>query len=146
VWLVHVLSPSAYDECRFGELASELAERNIGVISCPSAAISMRQLRPLSTPTHNCIARVLEFLAAGVHVRIGSDNVNDITSPAGTTDLIEEVFVLSNAVRFYDVPVLSKIAAGRLLDDSDRARIRHHLALDAAEVEAATAGRAGVSA
>ena len=82
---------------------------------------------------------MLEFLAAGVKVRIGSDNINDITSPAGTTDLIDELFVLSNAVRFYDIDILAKIAAGRLLDDADREKIRHHLVLDAAEVESAVA-------
>lgn len=139
VWLVHVLSPSTYDDEQFNDLAATLAEKNVGVICCPSAAISMRQLRPLRTPTHNSIARVLEFLAAGVKVRIGSDNINDITSPAGTTDLIDELFVLSNAVRFYDIDILAKIAAGRLLDDADREKIRHHLILDAAEVESAVA-------
>lgn len=145
VWLVHVLSPSCYDEQEFNDLAAEMAERNIGVICCPSAAISMRQLRPIGTPTHNSIARVLEFLAAGVHVRLGSDNINDITSPAGTTDLVDEIFVLSNAVRFYDIGIMAKLAAGHLLDDADRALIRHHLALDAAEVEAATAERVGIA-
>lgn len=83
VWLVHVISPSTYDESRFHALIEGLLDRNVGVICCPSAAISMRQVRPFSAPTHNSIARVLEMLAAGVQVRIGSDNVCDITSPAG---------------------------------------------------------------
>ena len=34
-----------------------------GVICCPGAAISMRQYRPLMSPTFNSIARVLELLA-----------------------------------------------------------------------------------
>ena len=89
VWLVHVISPSTYDEAHFTRVVDSMAKHNIGVICCPSAAISMRQLRPMMTPTGNSIARVLEMLAAGVHVRIASDNICDITSPAGTIDLVD---------------------------------------------------------
>jgi cytosine deaminase len=128
IWLVHVISPSAYDEERFADMLAGLAELNIGVICCPSAALSMRQLRPLDAPTHNSIARVLEMLAAGVHVRVGSDNVCDITSPAGTIDLIDEVFVLSNAVRYYDIDVMARIAAGQQLSEAERQRVAAHLA------------------
>lgn len=134
IWLIHLISPSAYEQARFRALAENLAELGIGVICCPSAAISMRQLRPLVSPTHNCIARVLELLDHGVQVRIGSDNICDITSPMGTADLLEEVFVLANALRIYDTGILAKIAAGVVLDANDRARLRQHLAEDSAAV------------
>ncbi len=127
IWLIHVISPSAYDEPRFEAMVQGLAELNIGVVCCPSAAISMRQLRPLSAPTHNSIARVLELLAAGVHVRLGTDNVCDITSPAGTLDVMDEIFVLSNAVRYYDIEVMACLAAGCALPHSARGRIKEHL-------------------
>jgi hypothetical protein len=80
------------------------------------------------------MARVLELLAAGVQVRIGSDNINDITSPAGTADLMDEVFMLSNVVRFYDMAILAKIAAGVPLDIRDRQTIRAHLDTDLMEI------------
>ena len=130
VWLIHVISPSTYKEDRFQRLVHDLAELNVGIITCPSAAISMRQYRGLSSPTFNSIARVLEFLAAGVQVRIGSDNICDITSPMGTTDLLDEVFVLSNAIRFYDTEVLSKMAAGVALDLKDIERVKEHISED----------------
>ena len=142
VWLVHVISPSTYDEARFTRLAEALAERNIGVICCPSAALSMRQLRPLATPTGNSIARVLEMLAAGVRGRLGSDNLCDVTSPAGTVDLVDELFVLTNAVRFYDIDIMSKLGAGEPLDAADRAKIRTHLEHDLSEVAIAIGQRA----
>jgi cytosine/creatinine deaminase len=135
VWLVHVISPSAYGDSEFAQLIEKLADRNIGVLCCPSAAISMRQLRALRTPTHNSIARVLEFLAAGIKLRLGSDNINDITSPAGTTNLMDEIFVLSNAIRFYELDILAKIAAGKFLDAADRNIIAQHLAKDRAEIQ-----------
>lgn len=134
VWLVHAISPSAYAEPRFQALLAGIANFGMGVICCPSAAISMRQIRAVSAPTHNSIARVLELLAAGVPVRVGSDNVCDITSPAGTVDLVQELFVLSNAVRFYDLEILAKLGAGVALDAADRGRITEHLDRDAAEI------------
>ena len=134
VWLVHAISPSAYDEPRFRDLVGRIAAHGMGVICCPSAAISMRQFRPVAAPTHNSIARVLELLAAGIPVRIGSDNICDITSPAGTPDLVQELFVLANTIRFYDLEILAKLGAGLALDAADRGRIIDHLDRDAAEV------------
>ncbi len=131
IWLIHVISPSAYDESRFAAMAQALAELKIGVICCPSAAISMRQLRPVNAPTHNSIARVLELLVAGVHVRLGTDNVCDITSPAGTLDVMDEIFVLSNAVRYYDLEVMANLAAGTKVSRAARGRIADHLEEDA---------------
>lgn len=134
IWLIHVISPSTYDEARFQRLLTEMKRWNLGVICCPSAAISMRQIRPIVTPTTNSIARVLDMLSAGIPVRIGSDNICDITSPAGTADLLDEIFVLCNAIRFYDVDILAKIAAGKVLSREEIARITAHLANDADEV------------
>jgi len=136
IWLVHVISPSTYQEELFNKLVQGLSDMNMGVICCPSAAISMRQIRQFSSPTFNSIARVLEMLAAGIHVRIGSDNICDITSPAGTVDLLDEVFVLCNALRYYDIEVLAKLAAGARLSKEDMARVRAHLAHDIEETAA----------
>jgi len=139
IWLVHVISPSGYTEDRFQKMAQELAALNIGVICCPSAAISMRQLRPLAQPTHNAIARVLELLCAGVIVRLGTDNVCDITSPAGTLDVMDEIFVLSNAVRYYDPDVMACLGAGCRVPAPALERIAQHLTEDAAQCETAMA-------
>lgn len=137
VWLIHVISPSAYAETRFNELVARMKAAKVGVICCPSAALSMRQLREVAAPTHNSIARVLEFLAEDVPVRIASDNINDITSPAGTADLMDEMFVLCNAIRFYDIPILARLGAGLPLTSEQRDQIRRHLELDGKERQAA---------
>jgi cytosine deaminase len=131
IWLVHVISPSTYEEARFNTLVENLSELNIGVITCPSAAISMRQYRKFNSPTFNSIARVLELLAGGVQVRLGSDNICDITSPMGTTDVMDELFVLGNAIRYYDLDIMAKLGAGVRLDSADREKIRVHLEEDA---------------
>lgn len=131
IWLIHVISPSAYDEGRFAALAQELGALNIGVVCCPAAAISMRQYRAFATPTHNSVARVLDLIVAGVHVRIGSDNVCDITSPMGTPNLMDEVRVLADAMRYYDIDFLARIAVGKPIDAAGLDRLRAHLETDA---------------
>lgn len=128
IWLIHMISPSAYDEPRFEQLVGRLREHGVGLICCPSAALSMRQPRDRSAPTHNSIARVLELLAADVPVRLGSDNLHDVFSPASTTDLIDEIFILCNALRFYDLDVLARLGAGQPLSGGERDRILAHLA------------------
>lgn len=137
VWAVHMISPSTYDEDRFQRLVNHLVEFNIGVICCPSAAIGMRQLRPLNTPTYNSIPRVLELLTAGVRVRLASDNIADICSPSTTADLIDEIFVLSAALRFYQVNILAKLATGTPLNDSELQMIKGHLEKNSQEINMA---------
>lgn len=134
VWAVHMVSPSTYEEARFNRLVDGLLDCDIGVICCPSAAIGMRQLRPLRSPTDNSIPRVLELISAGVPVCLGSDNIADICSPSTTPDLSDEVLVLSAAVRYYDIDVLAHLACGQAMPDALRARVRDHLQNNAREI------------
>ncbi len=145
IWAVHVISPSTYDEARFKKLVDGLLECNIGVICCPTGALGMRQLRTVSTPTYNSIARVLEFVAAGVPVRLGSDNIADMCSPSTTADLIDEAYILSSALRYYDIGVLAKLVAGQPFDEETRARVADHLQRNAHEIEKLVSAPAAVS-
>jgi cytosine/adenosine deaminase-related metal-dependent hydrolase len=133
VWFIHAISPSAYDDARFERLVERMVHHRVGVIVCPSAAISMRQVRAINGPTRNSIARVLEFSAAGIPIRIGSDNICDITSPAGTLDLMNEIFVLSHALRYFDVDYLAAVATGSALTEDERERVCLHLDVNAQE-------------
>jgi len=130
VWAIHVISPSAYDENRFEALLDGLRKYNIGVISSPTAALSMRQLRPIQTPTHNSIARVLDMLAAEIPVRFGSDNIADVFLPSTTASLYDELLVLSNTIRFYNPDILGKLGSGSKLTDMDRELISRSLEQD----------------
>lgn len=61
-------------------------------------------------------------------------NVCDITSPMGTPDLMDELSVLTSAIRFDDVSFMSKLAAGQSLDGAEIERVRQHLVEDAEQV------------
>lgn len=123
IWVIHMISPSAYSEERFARLVRGLIEHNIGVIVCPTAAISMRQLRPIEAPTHNSTARVLELCKQKVPVRIGTDNICDVFVPQGDGDMLTEVKMLGHAIRFAIPYVWAKLASGVPLNAVDIASL-----------------------
>ncbi len=135
VWAVHLISPSTYEDARFAAMVEEMRELNVGLITCPSAAIGMRMYRPTLTPTYNSIPRVLEMVAAGIHVRIGSDNIADICSPSTTANLFDEVFILSAALRFYHPEILARMAVGQKLSESERAFVQDHIDRNEREIK-----------
>lgn len=137
VWLVHEISSACYDEEKFRKVLEGLKKYNIGVIVCPSAALSMRQNRALNTPIHNSVARVLEMAFYGIRIRLGTDNINDMYVPATPPSMLYEVLTLANAIRFYDPRILAKFAAGKPLNQSDQERIRRHLEEDVKAFNAA---------
>jgi cytosine/adenosine deaminase-related metal-dependent hydrolase len=130
VWAVHSISPSCYDEERFYRLLDGMKKYNIGCVCCPSAALSMRQLRPIKTYTHNSIARVLEMVECGVNVMIGTDNIADVFVPSGTPDMYKEIYLLSNCLRFYNPDILAKLGTGTKLTDMDRELVKRALEQD----------------
>jgi cytosine deaminase len=127
VWAVHAISPSCYDDERFGRLVANLIRYRVGVICCPTAALSMFQHRPLVTPTHNSIARLLEMMVAGVEVRMGTDNICDIFIPNGDGSTHSEVWVAATALRFYHTTIWAKVGAGLPLNEGDKEWIRQAL-------------------
>ncbi len=122
VWAIHMLSPSAYSELEFARVLDGLLEHNIGVIVCPTAAISMRQLRPLAGPIHNSVARVLELIKCKVPLLFGSDNIADLFVPQTNGDMLEEFKVAGLGLRFPLLDVLAKLAAAERLNEVDRTR------------------------
>ena len=111
VWAVHAISMGCYSEIRFENLVNDLLKTNVGVICCPSAALGMAQDRSWYAPIHNSITRVKELYMAGVPVRLGSDNICDMFSPTSTPDLLQEIMLASNAVRYYDVEAWARMAS-----------------------------------
>jgi len=127
IWAVHVISPSCYEEERFEKLIEGLSEENIGVICCPTAALSMLQLRSFVSPIHNSIARILEMVKAGISVQIGTDNINDIFIPNGDGSVRSEIWIAATVYRFYRKVIWAKIGAGIPFNNVNREYIARAL-------------------
>lgn len=134
IWAMHAISPSTNDDARWERYVKGLVDATLGIIRCPFAALGMRQLRPALTPTHNLIVRALELVEAGVHLRLGSDNIADMCSQSTTSDLTHEVFTLSAAIRYYKFDILANIAARQALNATQRAWVATHLEQNAKEI------------
>lgn len=61
VWAVHAISPSCYPKRRLEKVIGGFLESKLGLIVCPSAALSMRQLAVFTAPIHNSIGKALDF-------------------------------------------------------------------------------------
>jgi cytosine deaminase len=127
VWIIHMISPSAYSEKRFARLVDRLLELRVGIIICPSAALSMRQLRSIEAPTHNSIARALELSKRKVPVRLGTDNIADVFVPQADGDMLTEIKMGGVGLRLNSPSIWSKLASGKGLNNVDIAGISRTL-------------------
>ena len=96
------------------KIAQKMYNLDIGLIVCPSAAISMTQHSEFNAPIHNSIAPVTTLLEEGVNVGLGVDNVEDIFMPFCDGDLLFELRLLAESARIYKPDVLERIASNNM--------------------------------
>jgi len=111
---IHSISLSCHSQGYQRKICKRLKELNIGVIVCPSAAISMTQHHEYNSPIHNSIAPVSMMLEEGVNVGLGIDNIEDLFMPFCDGDFLFELRLLAESQRIYDIPKLEQIATNRM--------------------------------
>ncbi len=107
---IHCISLSCQPEKYQKNIARRLKHLDIGVIICPSAAISMKQQTNFYAPIHNSIGPVKTLVEQGVNIGLGVDNIEDIFVPFCDGDMSFELRLLAEATRIYDPEILLKIA------------------------------------
>jgi cytosine/adenosine deaminase-related metal-dependent hydrolase len=115
VFGVHAVSLAAKSDSEQTRVIKMLKDAGIGIICCPSAALSMKALDKVS-PIHNSIVPVPKLLAANIPVYLGVDNIADLFMPLVDADLWTECRILMEACRFYDLNAVADIATRRLPD------------------------------
>ena len=111
---IHSISVSCKHEDKQREIAEYLKSLNVGVIICPSAAISMTQHSEYLTPIHNSIAPLKILSESGVNVGLGIDNIHDLFMPFCDGNMEFELRLLAEATRMYDVELLERIAENKM--------------------------------
>merc|ERR1711862_1026696 len=81
-------------------------EADVGIVICPSAALSMKML-PMQSPLHNSIGPYVKLINAGVRTYLGIDNIADLFMPVVDGDMYTEARMLMESCRYYD---LEKVA------------------------------------
>lgn len=109
---VHAISLAAQPTDEQDRVIELISEAGMTVIVCPSAAISMKP-HDLTAPIHNSIAPVQRLADAGVGLALGVDNIHDLFMPLVDGDLWFECRLLMEAIRCYDLDLISDIATSR---------------------------------
>tara|TARA_Y100000592_G_C5475349_1_gene321961 strand:- start:1165 stop:2103 length:939 start_codon:yes stop_codon:yes gene_type:complete len=106
---IHSISLAAHPEHYQKVIAKRLASENVGVIICPSAALSMKPLSYLA-PIHNSIAPLKLLLESNVRLGLGIDNIADLYMPLVDGDMWFECRLLMEATRHYNLNHIANIA------------------------------------
>jgi len=112
VFGVHAISLAAKSEREQDRIIEKVVEADLGIIICPSAALSMKQLAK-DAPLHNSIAPFLKLRAAGVRCYLGVDNVHDLFMPMVDGDIWTECRMLMEACRVYDLEAVAEWACAK---------------------------------
>lgn len=112
---VHAISLSCHPLEYQKEICKMLKDAGITIVICPSAALGMKQLKEYHAPIHNSIGPVELFLENDIPVVLGIDNISDLFMPLVDGDLWFECRLLMEAIRIYDLDIISDIASGALV-------------------------------
>ena len=111
---VHSISLACHPLEYQNKIAKRLHDLDIGVIVCPSAALSMTQHNEYNAPIHNSIAPVKVLIKNNVKVALGVDNVEDIFMPFCDGDIEFELRLLAESTRIYNPNTLINIATNKM--------------------------------
>lgn len=106
---IHSLSLAAHPQEYRQEVYALMKEAELMMIACPIAWIDTRRNDTLS-PSHNALTPVDELVPAGITVALGTDNIADLYKPFPNGDLWEDLHLLLEGCRFYEVEELVRIA------------------------------------
>ncbi len=102
VYGIHAISVASKDNSEQDRIIKLVKEADMGIVICPSAALSMKQL-PMTAPLHNSIGPYVKMRDAGVRVYLGIDNIADLFMPIVDGDMWTEARMLMEACRDYDL-------------------------------------------
>jgi cytosine/creatinine deaminase len=106
---IHSLSLAAQPKKYRDQTYDLMREADLMVIACPVAWIDSKRSDVLS-PTHNSMTPVDELVPAGITVALGTDNIADIYKPFAVGDLWDDLHLLLEGCRYYEIDDLVTIA------------------------------------
>lgn len=112
VFGVHAISVAAKPAAEQDRIIRKVLKADMGIIVCPSAAVSMKHL-DVWVPSHNSIAPFVRMKEAGVRVYLGIDNIHDVFMPMVDGDVWTEARMLMESTRDYDMDAVAAWAAAK---------------------------------
>ncbi len=106
---IHGISINTHSKKYRQDLYKLMKKAGVMMIACPISWLNSRRSEQL-TPTHNPTTPVDELIPAGITVGIGTDNIADLFMPYNDGDIWNDLRVLMEMNRLYDIDTLVKIA------------------------------------
>lgn len=106
---IHGISINCHPRKYRAELYQLMKKAGVMMIACPISWLNSRRSEEL-TPTHNPTTPVDELIPAGITVGIGTDNIADLFMPYNDGSIWNDLRVLMEMNRLYDIETLVKIA------------------------------------
>ena len=106
---IHSLSLAAHPKEYRQKVYSLMREADLMMVACPIAWIDSSRSEVLS-PIHSSLTPVDELAPAGITVAIGTDNIVDIYKPFANGDLWEDLHLMLEGCRYYEIDSLVEIA------------------------------------
>merc|ERR1711865_1163859 len=107
VYGIHSISVSAKDDAEQDRIIALIKKADVGIVICPSAALSMKMLPMKLNHCANSIGPFVKLKAAGVRTYLGIDNIADLFMPVVDGDMWTEVRMLMEACRYYDLETIA---------------------------------------
>ena len=111
---IHCISLACHNESYQKQICKQLKDLDIGVIICPSAAISMTQHNDKTAHIHNSIGPVKLMSTYDINIGLGIDNIEDIFMPYCDGNFEFELRLLAESSRTYEPSILQKIATNSM--------------------------------
>lgn len=106
---IHGISINTHPKKYRETLYKLMEEANLMMIACPISWLNSRRSEDL-TPTHNPTTPVDELVPTGITVGVGTDNIADLFEPYSDGNMWNDLRVLMEMNRLYDIEIVSKIA------------------------------------
>lgn len=106
---IHGISINCQPKKYRDNLYKLMKKANLMMVACPISWLNSRRSEVL-TPTHNPTTPVDELIPSGITVGIGTDNIADLFMPYNDGNLWNDLRVMMEMNRLYDIDTLVKIA------------------------------------
>jgi cytosine/creatinine deaminase len=106
---IHGLSLAAQNKTDRERIYKKMKEADFMMIACPFAWIDSPRNEKFA-PKHNALTPVDELIPRGITVALGTDNIADIYKPFGDGNMWDELHLLMEASRYYDIDEFINVA------------------------------------
>lgn len=106
---IHGISINTYPKAKREELYKLMKKAELIMVACPMSWIDGWRSEVL-TPTHNSVTPADEMTAHGIPVAIGIDNLYDIFKPMNDGNMWNDLRLLMEANRWFDIDEIVKVA------------------------------------